>query len=74
MDRVGAIYEVTCEKHNVNYIGETERPLKGRAYDHHIIKHSESVTSHSLKKEEGKVEEAQEAGVRRSKRERSRVN
>ena len=50
MDKVGAVYEVQCKKHNTKYVGETERPLKKRAYEHRIIEHNESVVSHSLKR------------------------
>ncbi len=51
MDRAGVVYEVICETHNVKYIGETNRALKSRAYDHKVITHAESKECHTLKEQ-----------------------
>ena len=51
MDKVGAVYEVTCTRHNETYIGETGRALKTRAYEHAVITHEEATRCHSLQQE-----------------------
>ena len=48
LDKVDAIYEVRCEKHDVSYVGETYRALKNRAYDHALLDHRTSNISHSI--------------------------
>lgn len=55
LDRVGAIYEARCEKHNVIYVGETGRSLKERAYEHRIVSHKQSVENQSIKNEEKEI-------------------
>ena len=48
LDKIGAIYEVECRKHETEYIGETERALRERAYEHRVISHKDSKRSHSI--------------------------
>lgn len=49
MDKTGVLYEVECKKHEKKYIGETERTLKERAYDHRVIEHKAMNTYYSIK-------------------------
>ena len=66
MDKVNAIYEFKCQKHNATYIGETERALKSRGYEHRVVTHKDSLRSHMIT---GVVEEPEEiTNVRRSDR------
>ena len=50
MDKANGIYRFECEKHDKVYIGESERSLRYRAYEHKIITRKESKTAHSLQK------------------------
>ena len=61
LDQSGAIYEINCTRHNESYIGESGRSLKARLYEHRVVSHNESKTSHSLKKEN--IGEGQLRGV-----------
>ena len=51
MDKTHAIYEVICENHNESYVGETQRPLKQRAYEHYVIDHQAMQKNYSLEQE-----------------------
>ena len=48
LDKAGVLYQVDCAKHTTSYIGETERSLKLRAYDHRVISHLDSTICHSI--------------------------
>ena len=50
LDKVGAVYRANCKKHNSNYVGETDKALKERGYEHKLVTHKESTESHSIKK------------------------
>ena len=69
MDKVGAIYQVECQKHNATYVGETHKALKHRSYEHHLIDHKTSNISHSIQQDtpEAVALEA-DPGTRRSAR------
>ena len=64
LDQAGVIYQVECKKHNVSYVGETERALKARAYDHRVVSHKDARISHSLKKEGEDTRVVQAASTR----------
>ena len=66
-DKTGAIYEVTCEKHGETYIGETQRALKQRAYEHGVVGRHDSLISHSIKEQKTQAA-APEMAQRRSSR------
>ena len=67
MDKPGVVYQIKCKKHhNITYIGETERAMKYRAYEHGIIDHKDIK-----KKREEKIPEitvVEDATQRRSPR------
>ena len=42
LDRPGAIYKISCKEHPGSYIGETERAMKQRGYEHKIIEHKDN--------------------------------
>ena len=63
LDRVGAVYEVECTKHNENYNGETNRALKYRGYEHRVITHKESEESHTIKVEKNRNNENKEQEI-----------
>ena len=48
LDKIGAVYQVDCQKHKATYIGETSKALKHRAYEHHILDHKTANKTHSL--------------------------
>ena len=48
MDKSNAIYRFDCKKCDKIYIGETERSLRYRAYEHKMIARKEAKTAHSL--------------------------
>ena len=52
LDKVGAVYQINCGKHKELYIGETNRALKKRGYDHRVVTHKNSEESYTLKKDE----------------------
>ena len=56
LDKSCVIYHIKCQEHKEDYVGETSRAMKTRAYEHKIIKHKESEICHSLKKEEENTE------------------
>ena len=68
MDRTGAIYRTECKKHKTaTYVGETDRALKARAYEHKIVSHKDSERSHSIAQKEKEIQP-----TRRSKRQSAR--
>ena len=71
LDRTGAVYYNQCQKHpDCDYVGETDRVLRERLYEHRIIDHKTAKRSASLHLDE---EEQQEipSGTRRSTRNRT---
>ena len=72
MDKSGVIYQVECKRHNAVYIGETERAMKARAYDHRVVSHEDTSINHSIKTEVRGRERTQQP--RRSRREVKRVD
>ena len=50
LDKSNAIYRFDCKKCDKTYIGETERSLRYRAYDHKILSRKDSRRAHSLSK------------------------
>ena len=57
LDKVNAIYEFKCKKHNATYVGETERPMKMRGYEHRVVTHKDSIRSHTCTSEPDKEQE-----------------
>ena len=55
LDKTGTIYHIKCNKHSKEYIGETERVLRSRLYEHKIITHKEANTSHSLTTKDNEI-------------------
>ena len=52
-----------------DYVGETDRVLRGRQYEHRTIEHKVAVRSASIQEEPGReVREEEQVGVRRSER------
>ena len=37
LDKTDAIYHIKCKPHQENYVGETERVLRARMYEHKVI-------------------------------------
>ena len=69
LERPGANYKISCKKHvKDNYIGETDRAMKFRGYEHGFIEHSQLKTNLTLKKEIEITEEEPQDGLRRSSR------
>ena len=60
MDKSNSIYKFECNKCDKIYIGETERSLRYRAYEHKIITREESKTAHSLIKPKTKPQANQQ--------------
>ena len=57
-DQHGAIYEIESkEDRKDDYIGESERPLKERSYEHRMVTHEESKQNYSIKSETTTTEE-----------------
>jgi len=67
LDKVNAIYEVECQKHKVKYVGETERPLKVRGWEHRTVSHKDAHRNHTITNDTDQDQE-EDANVRRSKR------
>ena len=74
LDKTGAVYYNICKKHeNATYVGETERVLRERLYEHRIIDHKTTSKSASLT-QTCQHENTQTTGLRRSKRKRNQVD
>ena len=69
LDRGGIVYHVECEEHKESYIGECERAMKNRGYEHKIINHKDSERSHSLKT----MEEGEEIDIHLTNRKSQRL-
>ena len=65
LDKTGTVYKVDCTKHGTEYIEETDRALKVRAYEHRVVEHKHSVISHSIKRPE-QQNGKETSGTRRS--------
>ena len=63
LDQSQVVYRVECSSHNVSYVGETDRSLRERAYDHGIITHEESRHAHSITQNKPQPAAAAEIGV-----------
>ena len=77
LDKTGAVYYNRCEKHpDSDYVGETERVLRERLYEHRVIDHKTAKRSASLNQEtEGETEENQNRiSTRRSSRTKKKVD
>ena len=72
LDQTGAVYYNNCKKHHEpknDYVGETERVLRGRQYEHRTIDHKTATRSASIQEEaEDKKDGEERQGLRRSKR------
>ena len=72
LDQTGAVYYNNCKKHpdpKNDYVGETERVLRGRQYEHRTIDHKTAIRSASIQEETGSKESEEERQeVRRSER------
>ena len=75
LDRTGAVYYNQCKKHPRNdYVGETDRVLRERLYEHRIIDHNRATRSASLNEEPKENEERRTRTRSRSTRERTRID
>ena len=78
LDKTGAVYYNTCRKHpESTYVGETERVLRERMYEHRMIDHKTArrYASLSYNNEENKAEEENEGQqTRRSARIKKKVD
>ena len=76
LDRTGAVYYNQCKKHPKNdYVGETDRVLRERLYEHRVITHKKAKRSASLNQEEDKEDQRRTTRDRsRSMRERKKVD
>ena len=72
LDQTGAVYYNKCKKHanpKNDYVGETDRVLRGRQYEHRTIDHKTAVRSASIQEEPvEEVRQEEQKGVRRSER------
>ena len=67
LDKTGAVYYNTCKIHqNNNYVGETERVLRERLYEHRIVDHKTAKRAASISYPEEK--ENQQDTVRNTRR------
>ena len=58
LDKTGAVYYNTCKKHPGNtYVGETERVLRERLYEHRVIDHKTAKRYASISNQEEDEEE-----------------
>ena len=74
LDRTGAVYYNQCQKHpDCDYVGETDRVLRERLYEHRIIDHKTAKRSASLHLDEEEQEEIP-SGTRRSTRNRTQID
>ena len=49
LDKTGAVYYNNCKKHEkMDYVGETDRVLRERLYEHRVITHKEAKRSASI--------------------------
>ena len=78
MEKSGPIYKISCLKHpKEKYVGETERGMKFRAYEHKVIEHKQVTKSWSTDidgegdEKEKKIEEARKSS---RLREKDRIN
>ena len=79
MDRDGAIYDVNCKKHTpdpetILYGGESDRPTKERGYKHRAVSAQDATRCHSCVPFEVEPEAINEPLIRRSNRNKGRVN
>ena len=78
MEKPGPLYKISCKKHpDDKYVGETERAMKFRAYEHKMIEHKEVLKSWSLEEEiEIENEDKEEENQRKSERlkEKKKIN
>ena len=73
LDKTGGVYLNVCKKHpGATYVGETERVLRERMYEHRMIDHKTAKRSASLSQPEESQEEPERS--RRSKRNVKKVN
>ena len=72
LDQTGAVYYNNCKKHpkpKNDYVGETDRVLRGRQYEHRTIDHKTASRSASIQEEpENEVRQEEQTGLRRSER------
>ena len=73
MEKPGVNYQINCTKHTKDsYIGETERTMKFRGYEHSVIEHKELLKNMSLSEKEKEkttmIEVATQEPTRRSAR------
>ena len=71
LDQTGAVYYNKCKKHQNpknDYVGETDRVLRGRQYEHRTIDHKTATRSASIQEEPEEEVREEPKGVRRSER------
>ena len=70
LHKTGAVYYNRCKNHKKkDYVGETERVLRERLYEHRIIDHKTATRSASIDHPtDTRIEEPTSAGLRRSQR------
>ena len=77
LDKTGAVYYNYCKKHRTpkrDYVGETDRVVRKRLYEHRILDHktSERSASIDLEAEDKKDQEKGPQGEHRSKRQKEK--
>ena len=70
LDKTGAVYYNNCKKHQKkDYVGETDRVLRERLYEHRVIPHKEAKRSASISHpDEEKEQEEQNTNQRQTRR------
>ena len=69
LDKTGAVYYNKCKKHEKkDYVGETDRVLRERLYEHRIITHKEAKRSASISHPEETEENTSQKPTRKSSR------
>ena len=76
LDQTGTVYYNYCKKHpdpKNDYVGETDRVLRSRQYEHRTVDHKTATRSASIQEDPKNVIEIEERpGLRRSERNKER--
>ena len=74
LDKSGAIYSIKCSKHDGHYVGQTDKAMKERLYEHRVLDHEDAKRSHSLGGKKESCVEREPTGERRSRRNTEKVD
>ena len=75
LDKTGAVYYNDCKKHRnpkQDYVGETDRVVRKRLYEHRIVDHKTAERSASIIHVEKEAESRGPLGERRSQRQKGK--